>query len=279
MSFSPDFPVNVSVTCFTRYAHFPDQKNEESQIKQKSIIVGGFQSNEEFYEFTVNDDRHSVVYKSLTNNHDKKFANLKHIGLRGARFVHSYLIHNNKYLVLFMKDWYNVYDMENDRWFLNQVEQIHLLVPNTLHSRSVLIHDEIIIVSYKNDIHFHFIANEHLTVPAVMARYILKTKTVDFFSHGMSIIDFVRVKQQLEFSNKTKDADDVEVQTYTFKIILFGGCANKHFLSSFVYLDVLLSYVSNENYYKLVILSIDEYIHDKRDIKMKHISRSERENQ
>ena len=80
-----------------------------------------------------------------------------------------------------------------------------------------------------------------------MSDYKLKAKGVSFHNHAMCIIDFIK-----------------QDETYKLTIILFGGKRNKDFLSSFLYLNILLSYQDS----KILSLSIDENLIDKNEIKL-----------
>ena len=262
--FKHDFPVDVSLVPFIKYSHFSRKKNDKSNEKstkqqQKNIIIGGKNSNgDAFYELFVDDnDSNSINYESFKKYYNKIFANLKWIGLDGARGTHSYLVQNNKYIVVFKFDQrYNVYDMENDKWMLKQDEKKFKHEIN----RSVLINDEIIVGSYEHALCFYFIGNDHITNPILIHKYTLKTQHVSFYGHGMCIIDFI----------KQESSQDKLYQTYKLKIILFGGIHNKDFLSSFLYLDVLLSYQDN----KVLSLSINENLIDKKKIKLININQN-----
>ena len=62
-------------------------------------------------------------------------------------YIHSYLVRNNTYIIVFGDhELYNVYDMENDKWLLKENE---IKWPEDSESRSLLINDEIIIISYQ----------------------------------------------------------------------------------------------------------------------------------
>ena len=137
--------------------------------------------------------------------------------------------------------------MENDKWMLKKDEK--KLKPYI--DRSVLINDEIIIGSSNKELYFYFVGNDHITNPILIHKYRLKTEGVSFHSHGMCIIDFI----------EQESSEDKLYQTYKLKIILFGGGYNKDFLSSVLYLDVLLSCVD----IKVLSLSIDENLIDKKN--------------
>ena len=261
ITYKHDFPLKVYEVPFSQYSQFPaniDKKKQVSPAQQKNIIIGGEANGDGFYELIVDNNTNSINYKSFANDYNKKFANLKHIGLDDARQTHSYLVQNHKYLVVFeMGRKYNVYDIENDQWMLRQYEKL-LRHHISWGSQSALINDEMIIISSKTKLYFHFIGNNHIRDPIFAHEYTLKTKGVSFHRHGMCITNFIQQKSQ----------QDELYHTYMLKIILFGGDENKDFLSSFLYLDVLLSYISNDAKYQLVSLSIDENLIDKNKIKL-----------
>ena len=95
---------------FIKYSYFCTKKNAKKNEKstkqqQKNIIIGGFDrfcDGDGFYELFLDDnDSNSINYKSFKNYYNKTFANLKFIGLDNARNTHSYLVQNNKYIVVF----------------------------------------------------------------------------------------------------------------------------------------------------------------------------------
>ena len=269
-------PIDVRLVSFCGYSKFAtniaiDQTNQESQIKQKNIILGSFDDKKNgFYEFVVDNDTNSINYKSFENDYKKKYANLKNIGLHfGPARTHSYSVQNNKYIVVFYENTcYNVYDMKNDKWLINSGEKM-LSKNNSSGSRSVLINDEIIIISWQQSLYFYFIGNDHIIDPILMNEYKLKTKDILFWNHGMCIIDFI----------KQESLKDELYQTYKLKIVLFGGTWNKNILSSFLYLDILLSYVSNDkSKNKIINLSIDEKLIDENKIRLRNINHEEIKN-
>ena len=243
-----DFPIHVACVPFTGYSHFPanideNGNNQKMSQQKKNIIIGGLRGEECFYELSVHDYGNSIDYKSFKYDYNTQFTSLKHIGLDNAINTHSYLVQNNKYIIVFKNNQcYNVYDIHNDIWLLKNGEKE---LKHVYHhgARSVLINDEILIISQYNQLQFYFIGNHHITNPILIDKYTLKTSNISFIQHGMCIIDFI----------KQESSQNELHQTYTFKIFLFGGYNNR-FLKSFLCLDVLLSYQD----VTLVDLSIDE---------------------
>ena len=258
-------PVAVSFIPFTRYSNFAknsDNKNRKSQIRQKNIITGGNETNEGgFYEFIGNDDAKSIDCKSFKIDYNKEFANLQCIGLGNAHSVHSYLIQNNKYLVVFKRALcYNVYDMENDKWLINLGAK-KLTANISSDARSVMINDNLIIISNYKHLYFYFIGDDHITNPILIGQRRLKARNVGYLRHGMCIIDFIEDKKSLnDYTSRFK-----------FKIILFGGRdAHNGVLSSFLYLDVWLPYSFKHKSYLMDDLFINEQLISKRQIKLKN---------
>ena len=269
---------------FASYSYYPtnrDLKSQESQIKRRNIAIAGDNDSDDddnaFYEIILNNKTNVIQYKSFKTHYNKKYANLKHIGLSNAshnyRYIHSYLVRNNKYIIVFTSDIrYNVYDIENDKWLLNQAEK-KLEKHNQSFSRSILINDEIIIVSEEKQLYFYFIGNDHIIDPILIHTYQLETDGVAFNNHGMVVIDFKLIKPKQKL-NKQNDNNNNHINNYKYKlkILLFGGYTNKDILSSFLFLDVLLSYDDDVND-KVenscnIILSIDENLIDYNLIKL-----------
>ena len=269
-----DSPIDVAYVPFAQYSHFAasiDKNNNKLAKQEKILLIGGYKIDKDvyFYEFVVDKNRNSINCKSFENDYKKKFSNVHYLGLRRASYTHSYLVQNNKYLVVFREHRvYNVYDMENDKWLLGLGEK-RLRHGMGDGSRSVLINDEIIIVSRAkcHELCFYFIGKNHMLDPILIHEYTLKTEDVSFKYHGMCIIDF-RIVQQESSDSQDRNKLYHDQQTYKLKIILFGGIRNQDFLSSFLYLDILLSYMANDEKFDLISLSIDENLIDKNQIKL-----------
>ena len=254
-------PTCVGLVPFTNYSSYPlntVSKNRNSQIKRRNIIIGGRYGGG-FHELIVDDEKSAIECKSFENDYDKQFANLKYIGLNDAKHTHSYLVQNNRYLVVFVDKRYNVYDMKNDKWLINlNAPDTTNLIKNGNSSRSVLLNDEIIIISRRKSLWFYFIGNNHITNPLLIYTYKLKTENISYVAHGMSIIDF-----------REESCYD---QRYKIQLILFGGW-NNCILSSFLHLDILLSYTWNliEKSIQHKNISIDEKLINRNLIKLNNI--------
>ena len=254
------FPYDVSNIFFTRYSHWARSTTKENKMKQKNLIIGSSNCRScGLYEFVVNNETNSIEYESLSTDYNKKFANLEHIGYDNVQGIHSYLIRNNKYLVVFDENYcYNVYDMSNDKWLLDAGDK-YLSASEWTYSRSVLINDDIIIISQFKQLYFYFIGNNHIVDPILIRKYKLKTHKVSFNSHAMCIIDFTIEKHG----------------QYKLKIMLFGGRQNEKALSSFLILDISLSYYHEKFHaFKLKSLSIKENLVNKKKIQFKNMAKT-----
>ena len=241
-----NFPINVRYVPFVGYSKHPTNVDTQVQSKkERHIITGGHSSIEGgFHEFIVGVN--SMANKSFENDYNKKCGTLQCIGEKDARYTHSYLVEKNKYLVVFYyNDFYNVYDMINDKWML-KIDEKNLQKNMSEFSRSVLINDEIIIISKDRRLYFYFIGNDYITNPTLMYNYRLKTRGASFERHGMCIIDFI--KQESIATKKHA------IASYKLKIVLFGTCNNRDILPDCLCLDILLSY----NNIQVIKLSIDE---------------------
>ena len=265
-----DFPIKVTHASFTRYSHFPTNVDKSSRHQtlpadQKNVIIGGYDVGKGFHELIIDDETHSINYKSFEKDYKNNFANLAYasVDIDHAQFTDSYLVQNNRYLVVFyLNYYYNVYDMENDKWLLKPDEK-HLEMNHVQGtSQSVLINDEIIILSCYKDINFYFIGGDFITNPILLRSYKLKTNEITLHGHGMCVIDFKKIKDgnakakaKSKAKTEAKAANINELnQTYKIKIVVFAGDNNNS--STFVYLDILLSY----NGINVANLSITETI-------------------
>ena len=253
-----EFSIDVHWNCLAHYSYFASNNATQSvrvawQVKRRNIFVGGYDPkkvDDGFYELIVDDKTNSIDYRSFTKNYNKKFANIKHIGLDRAKYTHAYLVHKNKFLIVFcgLKCTYNVYDMENDKWLIKFDEMRDC---QYVHARSVLINDELIIISVDRELHLYSIANDHITDPLFVDWYTLQlggTTRVNrhtFSNHGMSIIDFKK-----HYNNKNNNIDRTininnGVYSCKLKMLLFGGMRALEVVNSFTFVDIDLVYILN----------------------------------
>ena len=123
----------VSRVPFTQYNHFPtntiDQNNKQlSEQQQKHIIVDGSSNAHGFYELIVGDNTNLINYKSFKNDYNKPFASLIHVGLENALYIQSYLVQNNKYIVVLdIHKAYNVWTLKMVNGCSNRVKDNGIL--------------------------------------------------------------------------------------------------------------------------------------------------------
>ena len=284
MSVKGDLPINVFSVPFASCSHFPtnsDEKLQQRRKKPRNIIIGGYTTTDRgFYEIIVNDEANCINCKSFQNDYGKKLSSLKHIGLKGAAGSHSYLVENDRYIVVFKDNaCYNVYDIEHDKWLINDEDgKATGLKWNDTRTSSMLINDQVIIISNAEEFYFYYIGKDYITNPILMQKYSLKTQDVEFFCQEMCLIGFTKhtkqVKDRKAQYNKHID-DDESHETYKLKIVVFGGELNNDVFSSFLILDILLSYsfVGDKRYSELV--SVDEHLIDESSIKLNNKSLNE----
>ena len=253
---------------YSYYATNVQETNAVSQIKQRNILLSDFnhRNKDGFCELIVDKKTNSIIAKSFKKDYHKRNANVYAGGLsvHVINHIHSYLVRNNKYIISFYSDyWYNVYDMINDQWLIEPpANEKTLKKSDNNFMQSVLINDKIIITSKARELHFYCIANEYIENPLLIHTYNFKTQDVKYICHGMEIIDFVKLKSDEKLKKSEK---------YKFKLILFAGMKNYDILSSFLILDIVLSYISNKFKFKLIKVCIDENLVDKKCIKLKNI--------
>ena len=280
-SHKDDFPYCMRWVPFSRHSADNDSYNT------KNIIIGGNNKNEiTFHEILVpsqskpfknnNNNTCQITYKSLEidPSWNKKCANLDIFGKYSAALSHSYLIKNDKYLIVFdANSGYNVYDIHNDYWLLDEQS---MQINRTLHysdnnsTRSMLINHEIIVISCLGKLYFYSIAYD-ITHPVLLHSYNIKSKVEIntttrnrlFMFHGMCCVDLYKISSKNNSDNSVsseKDDPNEEVTTcLMFKIVLFGGYAiSQSFLESFLCLDVILTYKSKFGKFTALTVDVDD---------------------
>ena len=278
MSVKDDFPIRVRKVPFTSYSYFSTNAAENCQQQQKkkrNILIGGCNSVEGgFYEFIVNDKANCIKYKSFENDYGKKFSNLKHIGFNRASNSQSYLVKNDKYMIMFYREWYNVYDMEHDTWLIDVNDENDKLL-STVDSplaQSVLINDQILIISHWNRFDFYFVGNSNITNPILMHEHHLQTKCVFFSDHEICVIGLTKEAKDGKDGKDENGECNKHDETYKIKILAFGGGhINQDFLSSFLILDILLSYSFSGDKLSSQLISVDEHLIDESCIKLSNM--------
>ena len=222
--------------------------------------------------------------------------------------LHSYIMQTNKYLIIFgemnksKSRMYNMYDLDNDEWVINtpfsfkeivQTSSLFICDNNNNNNnndgdsdyqddssmyRSILINDEILIISRQNGLWFYNFNN--LLQPIKFDKNILINNKcgLNYRGHGMLLIGFKYFKYD-EFKSKIKgissilkkkerkkkrlENDQFEFKSepkksklYQLRILLFGGVADNNnnnnnnnndddddpipFLQTFVQVDVTI---------------------------------------
>ena len=151
-----------------------------------------------------------------------KNANIKRIKLKTARYSHSYITQNNKYIIVFRNDvGYNIFDISQDKW-LKIEGNCKTVIGHYItdyHSRSIFINDELLIFSFKNNIFIFRLSfnNIGLTVVKLVAKY-YSNKMTNYNHHGFCCVEW-NIRE-----NVILDEKDVKTWTlYDLKLLLFGG--------------------------------------------------------
>ena len=174
---------------FAGYSHFAQKSKVMKSPKIVILGEGGF------FDLGVTDQ---------TNSIGQPFAEFTQETYR----IFSYLVQNNKYLIIFEDNGnYNVYDMSEHRWLL-QTNTAVLPQTRSTPSRGVMIDEEMLIIydwKFKT-LKFYRIGEKYLVNPLLIHEYKLKIPTKKFNGCGMCVTNLI--KQQ---------------STYQFNIMLFGG--------------------------------------------------------
>ena len=201
-----------------------------------------------------------ISYKSFEKDYNKKNANLKIIGSDNADYIASYLLHDNKYLIVIHSIYYyNVYDLLNDKWLIKgKGAQLSL----GTYTQSVLINETVLVNTTHRRVNFYWIDENHMTNPLLIKEYRMKKSNAWFESHGVCCID---------------------CKENSFKLVLLGGMYET-FLSSFMILDCQLKLsnykesassnscdnsninISNINRYQIIV---KETLIDENDIQLR----------
>ena len=253
-SWKNDFPYDMHQVPFAQNSIESTLKNKKEQFyKNINLIVGGRIAYPNgvrgFHEILLSDKDNSISFKSFANDYKTHNANLGKIGICATRGVQSFLLDNNKYLIVFREHYgYNVYDMINDKWLLN--------TNNTkfLGQKCILITDQIIASYdyYRDKIHLYYIGANNMTNPQHIKAFTLDT---NYSFAGMCCTEFIKNEKD----NKLM-----------FKILLCGS-NNIPFLSSFLSLSISLSLNNNK------IIKFDQNKIDEKMFKFKNVSLTKNE--
>ena len=265
------FPFHVQYVQFARYSIMPYQRittqpphgntSATNNTNQKNIIIGGAyrlpESQSSFYEIDLalsknskNEKLDKLVYTSFATKYNASNARIKH----NAKWTHSYLVNDSKYLIVFDRYiGYNVYDIMNDNWLLGSN---NTTISYTDHgARSLLLNEEILMVSCSDVLDFYYIGNDHITKPIEIGSQELQaTFGIDYLFHGMCCIDF-KIEYQSTNGNSnsnsnSEDQDENKIENsdietidrnFVCTIFLFGCSQNlddAKFLDSFLKLKI-----------------------------------------
>ena len=174
---------------FAGYSHFA-QKSKV--IKTRKIVILG---EDGFCDLGVTDQTNSIGQPCA------KFTQYTYR-------IFSYLVQNNKYLIIFEDTGnYNVYDMFKRQWLL-QTNTAVLSKTRSICSRGVMIDEKMLIIyDWKlKKLYFYRIGEKYLQNPLLIHEYELKIHKKKFNGCGMCVTNLVKQRS-----------------TYKFKIMLFGG--------------------------------------------------------
>ena len=222
------FPYTMVATAFCRQSN-DYSLSRYNKRSQKNVILGGYENNEtKFYQLNLDKTKNGkkcLSYYKFKNEYKKEKANLRKIGWNDAQGVDSYFLENNRYIAALNKEMkeYNIYDISNDDWMLN--ENIPINARMDLGARSLLVCNKLFVLSYRRNIYILSICND-ICFPILIKKYEIKDNTKDYRRHGMCLFE----------CNELKDGKSIN-----FQILLFGEWRiHEHFVGSFLELQVEL---------------------------------------
>ena len=224
------------------YSHFADKTK---RITNHKIIILGEHG---FFNLVVNDATNSIC---------QPFAEFT----QETYHIFSYLVQNNKYLVVFEDTgYYNVYDISQGKWLLHKSKAV---LPNfrSTCSRGVIIDDEILIIyDWKpKKLKFYLIGKDYLVNPLLVHEYEIQTNPNRLNGCGMCVTNLM--KQQ---------------STCQFNIMLFGGRI-KSCLPFFYSLNISISHLQKmTNNLNDSIIVIKEHFLDENEIQCINIDKSKK---
>ena len=249
-----DFPVRVIQTPFTKstWSYSPSQLNTRNIIISKNQDsyekIGKNEQVEEFFEIITNENTNNITYKSFKHDYNKKLAILSQaqcgIDCTREQMTQSYLVRNNKYIVVFKGKDYNVYDIKNDKWLL--LPHAKQLIQNWWqHAQSLLLNDEIIVVHGGYKLCFYSIRNNDIIDPKFIGEHIFESEFSTDSDYGMCCIECDAKNKQLNNNNNN-------CNNYNAKIMLFGCNRGHQILSSHLVCNLTVQLtkkgIGNENH-------------------------------
>ena len=173
--------------------------------------------------------RNRITYKSFARDYDKLNANLSHIGLDSGECVHCFFTKDNRNIIVFDCDCtYNVYNIIKDKWLCDENNENIEYNDNNCGSRSLLINDEIIVISHLDRIYFYSIITD-IKNPILIKKYTIQTRNYNgtrmkYHQHGMCCINFnkytksTRTTTTTRSRTSTKNTNNMRNMTNTCKI-------------------------------------------------------------
>ena len=276
---------NPFVCVFTPFARHSVTFDQNVSL-EKNILVGDAKSTT-FCEimFDEKDRRPNkpLVFASYTKHFNKTNANLQKAGFLkcgNAKNCQSHLIKQGKYIVIIdPKRGYNVFDIENNVWLLEKSNKNIDL--SSVHFRSLIINDEIIIISNYEYVYFYSIsiANNNFTNPKLVKKYKIVTPNLSYSVHGMCCLDLKETQQGIrKYINtldnfKTQNNTHNSTTAYDCKLILFGGTHggghHRFLFDTFLLLDINVSNIDNSYSMditeKVIDFETNSYLSNKKD--------------
>ena len=251
--------------------------NGDKKPNKKYILIGGDHSNDtSIYEFFFNTKTNQIKYNTVNNIYNNKYGDLKYIGLKeNINGLHSYMMKNNKYILVLGHEnacyIYNIYDLINDKWLIEESMMKNIFknimqLGDTLYKRnfefyrSLLIKDELLIISMEN--HLQFYDLNDLLNPILLKTYILEAqynysyaqaeKPLEYGRHGMCLLSFDHDDDD-DNENKVDDINTKNVSSYIVKLVLFGTYLPEYIFESFYQFDIKVVFNKNNKNNKVSI--------------------------
>lgn len=236
------------------------ERNSKPDSKKKPLIICICEKNNEtqFYQLlTKQHDR--IEYRSFQEYFGKKNAKFSVIGMKYGHFTHTFLTRDESNIIVFNKYFgYNVYDIRSDRWLLetNNKEIDY----QTRSARSLLVNDEILIISERKQIHLYNLSN--IINPHAIEHWRIQSKiyndyTRDYNEHGVCLLEFYKnpiddndneiIIDKNNINNYTNHENGKEI--YYIKILLFGGAYVMPFERSIIEFKIKLWKTTTTSYY------------------------------
>ena len=212
--------------------------NEDLNTKtQRIIIAGGFGKNESRV--------HELVSKQTANgleiNCQDTGIDLVDIGCKYGLNVISLITSDSSKLITIRpyNGIYNVYSFGLKSWMINDDTQVYnksqIFNLGCIGQRYLFINDDILIISYKKQLHFYNMSN--VLEPQLIQIHTITSKIPGnskdgYINHGICMINY-------QFSKDCKELFS--------SIIVFGGYGHIPFESSFIQFDIVFDYCLNSN--------------------------------